>query len=221
MTDARSPLRTLRAALFAAICISLAAMGHSFTSGHDLPLTALLPALPVTAAAAWIAARRRRGAFSIGAALLAAQGALHLWFARVGTVHSAPPSPAGHPAPPPHGASGAGAAADTMIMADGTLLGPSPAAMIAVHLLSAAGCAIWLARGETAFLRLARAVGALAFTPLRPPPTAVPLPAGPRPVPHRHRTAPPRRAVPLTHTLIRRGPPVSAAPRATAPGAAV
>ncbi|GLF94029.1 hypothetical protein [Streptomyces yaizuensis] len=206
MTDARSPLRTLRAALFAAICISLAAMGHSYTSGHDLPLTVLLPAFPVTTALAWVAARRRRGTATIGLGLLAVQGGLHLVFARVQS-HG--------PAPAAHGGTGhePGPAMD--------LLGPSPVAMVTAHLLGAAFCALWLARGEAAFLRLAGAVGALAFTPLRPPVTAVPLPGAPR-LPVRTRTAARLRpGVLLGHTLVRRGPPASAVFRATVPGVTV
>ncbi|MFF8956907.1 hypothetical protein [Streptomyces sp. NPDC014894] len=205
MTDARSPLRALRAALFAAICISLAAMGHSFTSGHDIPLPTLLLALPLTTAAAWLAGARRRGAPAIGLGLLAAQGALHLYFARA-QLHG-PPAPAGH-----HGAP---------LAADPALLGQSPVAMVAAHLVAAAFCALWLARGETAFLRLADAVVALAFTPLRlllavvAPPSAPVVPVRERPAHARRRT------LLLGHTVVRRGPPGALAPRATAPGAAV
>jgi hypothetical protein len=80
MTDARSPIRALRAALFAAVCVTVAAMGHSSVSAHGIPLSALLAAFGVTAAADWLAAGRRRGVPTIGTGLLAVQGALHLIF---------------------------------------------------------------------------------------------------------------------------------------------
>ncbi|MFI1012476.1 hypothetical protein [Streptomyces sp. NPDC020965] len=201
MTDARSPLRALRAALFAAICVSLAAMGHSFASGHDIPLRILLPALIATTAVAWLGAARRRGSLAIGLGLLAVQGALHLVFARAG-LHGAP-APATHHAPPP--------AADL----------PDTGAMIAAHLLAATVCGLWLARGEAAFLRLARAVADLAFTPSLLLLALVRLPETPRP-PTPRRPGVARRHGPLLgHSVVRRGPPAWLVTRATAPGAAV
>ncbi|MFC7309731.1 hypothetical protein ACFQVC_36645 [Streptomyces monticola] len=81
MTDARSPLRAFRAALFAAVCVALAALGHSYMSGHDIPFGALLGAFGITAGLAWCVGGSRRGVPSIAAGLLAVQGALHLIFA--------------------------------------------------------------------------------------------------------------------------------------------
>ncbi|MFI6701957.1 hypothetical protein ACIBJC_23830 [Streptomyces sp. NPDC050509] len=101
MTETGSALRAVRAAAFAAVCVTLAAVGHALTSGasgvsgmsgrsvgsgsgaagHEIPLTALLAAFAVTACAAWLAGGRRRGALSIGAGLLTVQGLLHLFFA--------------------------------------------------------------------------------------------------------------------------------------------
>ncbi|GGZ20888.1 hypothetical protein GCM10010387_12340 [Streptomyces inusitatus] len=209
MTDARSPLRALRAALFTAICVSLAAMGHAFASGHDIPLPALLGALPVTAAAGWLAAARRRGAVSIGLGLLAGQGALHLYFA--GTqMHGPPPGGGGHHA----------GAAVQAALPDPGLLGQSTITMVVAHLAAAAVCGLWLARGEKAFLRLAEAVAAFAFAPLRLLLAVVALPSAPA-VPLRERPANTRsRDLLLGHSLVRRGPPGFDVPRATAPEAA-
>ncbi|MFJ2556834.1 MULTISPECIES: hypothetical protein [unclassified Streptomyces] len=90
MTETGSPLRAVRAVAFAAVCVTLAAVGHALTSGasgasgasgHEISLTALLAAFAVTACAAWLAGGRRRGALSIGAGLLTVQGLLHLFFA--------------------------------------------------------------------------------------------------------------------------------------------
>ncbi len=227
-------MRVLRAALFAAVCIALAAMGHSFISGHDLPVAVLLPAFAATAGAAWLAGARRRGGFLIGTGLIAAQGALHLLFAGArphGTAASSSPHThhdglAG--SLPGDAMSADSTAFDTLTVgataADSTatgLLGHSTAGMLAAHLLAAALCALWLARGEAAFFRLAAAVTALAFTPLRLLLAVTALPEPVRPPVRRTPAARRRRSVLLGHTLVRRGPPAFAAPRTTAPGAAV
>ncbi|WP_167153453.1 hypothetical protein [Streptomyces sp. MBT27] len=112
MTNARSPLRTLRAAMFAALCVALAAVGHAAMSGHDLPLPVLLAAFAVTGAVAWCAAGRRRGLAAIAGGQVAAQGALHLLFARtrpmpmpmrmrMAGMPGMAPAPASEPTPMP------------------------------------------------------------------------------------------------------------------------
>ncbi|MFB6981144.1 hypothetical protein [Streptomyces scopuliridis] len=212
-------------------------MGHSFTSGHEIPLGALWTAFGVTAGVAWLAGGRRRGFRSIGAGLLTVQGGLHLIFA--GT----PPFGGGAtPEHTPHGADGAtGTGTGTgmgMGMREGSGAGMLPvdtavpfgldgsAGMLAAHLLAAAVCALWLARGEAALFRLATALGALAFSPLRllltaarprfaPRPVVAVRPAPGAPAAHRFR------GVVLAHTLSRRGPPASRASRATAPATAL
>ncbi|MFF4228168.1 hypothetical protein [Streptomyces sp. NPDC001820] len=170
------------------------------TSAHDIPIPALLTAFAATSALGWLAGGRRRGVPAIGTGLLAVQGALHLVFSGAG----GPPSRHHHHAEP------VTTAMETM---------DADAGMLAAHFVAAAVCALWLARGEAAFFRLAHAVGHLAFTPLRLLLTVLRLPAAPRPVPQSPR---PRRlhGVHLTHALTRRGPPAFAAPLATAPGAA-
>ncbi|MFJ2113806.1 hypothetical protein ACIOEX_18290, partial [Streptomyces sp. NPDC087850] len=96
------------------------------------------------------------------------------------------------------------------------------AGMVAAHLVVAAVCALWLARGEAALFRLAHAALALAFAPLRLLLATARPPAAPRLI----RAAPGARAahrchgVVLAHALLRRGPPALRVPRATAPGAA-
>lgn len=197
-------MRALRAALFAAVAVTLAATGHLSQSAHDIPPSGLLAALGVTAAAGWLAAGRRRGACSIGAGLLAVQGALHLLF-----------SCTGHTAPHHHAQHEHHATAQTAAEGLGT-------GMLAVHLLAAVGCALWLAHGEAAFFRLAHAALSFAFTPLRPLLRAVPLPE-PQAAPRSSADAADERrhGVVLAHTVVRRGPPAYPVLRATAPGAAV
>lgn len=204
MTDARSPLRALRAALFAAVCVITAAVGHSFMSGHEVPVTGLLAAFAVTCGIAWTVGHRRRGVFAVGGGLLAVQGVLHLVF---GTAQG--------PGADHHRMSGEA----HQQFADASSQGSSSLAMTAVHLAAALVCGLWLARGEAAFFRLARAVGALAFTSLRLLLAVVRAPALPEPVrPRGSRTT--RRhghGVVLAHTLSRRGPPRVPSTRATAP----
>ncbi|MGW2305308.1 hypothetical protein [Streptomyces sp. NPDC001809] len=247
MTDARSPLRALRAALFAVVCVTLAAVGHSSMSAHQLPPLALLGAFALTAAAAWAAAGRRRGAGAIAGALFVLQGALHLLFSLAGS-HA---GDTGHPAPPHdmagthdmHGMTGMHAMTDTLT--DGTPPTPHPSTfmptfmdmdmdmgmgmgmgmdmtsgMLAAHLLAALLCGLWLAHGETAFLTLARAALAHAFTPLRLLLTRPQAPDTTRRPARRHRHGAHRpHTVVLAHTLSRRGPPRPPAPRATTLGA--
>ncbi|QDY80832.1 hypothetical protein FQU76_07670 [Streptomyces qinzhouensis] len=178
-----------------------------FISGHDLPPAVLLPAFAVAAATGWLAGARRRGPLAIGTGLLTAQGALHFLYAR---AQADPAAPAGH-----HPGTGPAEA-----------MGGLPAGaigMLVVHIVGAVICALWLARGEEAFFRLARAVAALAFTPLRLLLASPDAPHAPRRPAVPRTTAPARSgaAALLGHTLVRRGPPPPSGIRATAPGAAV
>ncbi|MFJ7126926.1 hypothetical protein [Streptomyces sp. NPDC098101] len=249
MTDARSPLRALRAALFAVVCVALAAVGHSSMSAHRLPATALLGAFAVTAAVAWAAAGRRRGTPAIAGALLTLQGALHVLFSTTGAHGSTTSAPGGSAAAhhathgthamhamhtmhgthamhgtavPTAGTEGAASALDPAVaqaVDSATASGPG---MVAVHLLAALLCGLWLAHGEAAFFALARAALAYAFTPLRLLRALVRVPDAPRgPVRRARRNAHRPHTVVLAHTLSRRGPPRPSASRATVLGAHV
>ncbi|WP_216827255.1 hypothetical protein [Streptomyces sp. ADI95-16] len=97
--------------------------------------------------------------------------------------------------------------------------------MIAAHLLAALFCAGWLAWGEVAVFRLARALGATALLAARPLASALALvrtqvaPVPPRPAPRRTCARPRRlRGAVHAHAVVRRGPPGGRALRATAPG---
>ncbi|WP_267245533.1 hypothetical protein [Streptomyces sp. PR69] len=190
-------------------------------SAHGIPVAALLIAFAVTAALAWLAGGRRRGVPAIGAGLLAVQGALHLIFSGGQPAAHHMPARGAHRTPHTHGNHGQHAPHHEM-----TGIGlDADTGMLAAHLLAALICAVWLARGEAAFFRLARTVGALAFTPLRLLLAAVRLclPEPPRPAAgclHRLR-ADRGHGVLLAHTLVRRGPPPRPAHHVTVPGAAV
>ncbi|MFF0748423.1 hypothetical protein [Streptomyces sp. NPDC004267] len=248
MTHPRSPLRALRAALFAAVCVTLAAVGHSSMSAHSIPVSSLLAAFAATTVLAWAAAGRRRGPAVLVPGLAAVQGALHLLFgagepggtaAGAGSMAGSMAHMPGMTMPMGAGAgSGMGAGTATALhagMSSGMGSGTgsalhagmstgmgSGAGMLAVHVLAALACGLWLARGEAALFALARTAGALALAPLRVALAVVrllvPVPPPPRPV--RPRT-PARvlRGVLLAQAVPRRGPPRLSAPRATALGA--
>ncbi|MEU9028280.1 hypothetical protein AB0D46_12200 [Streptomyces sp. NPDC048383] len=91
MSGTPAPLRVVRAAMFAAVCVALGALGHSYMSGTNVPLGTLTAAFAVTGALAWLAAGRRRGPTGIGAALLGVQAALHLTFSAA-QAHASPPA---------------------------------------------------------------------------------------------------------------------------------
>ncbi|MFD9471595.1 hypothetical protein [Streptomyces goshikiensis] len=336
MPDTFAPMRATRAAMFAAVCVALAAAGHSYMSGMDIPMTGLLCAFGVIGALAWLAAGRRRGPYGITASLLAAQGVLHLTLTLSGS--QTPATTAGHPHPPapglpatasgssptegmPHtspppavdGLSGSSAmdgvhhmpglpaspavdglsgvpglsassamdgvhhmsgpsvmdgvggmggmdhmtglsgssvmdgltgmtglsggsgltGLDGMTGMDGldwltglfAMAGHGGLGMIVAHLLAALFCAGWLAWGEVAVFRLARALGATALLAARPLASALALvrtqvaPVPPRPAPRRTCARPRRlRGAVHAHAVVRRGPPGGRALRATAPG---
>ncbi|MFJ8211593.1 hypothetical protein [Streptomyces sp. NPDC096033] len=131
----RAPLRAMRAAMFAAVCVALGALGHSYMSGMDVPFALLLGAFAVTAALAWTAAGRRCGPLGITTALLAVQAALHLTFS-AGQGHGATPmADHHHPMPHPAGATFPTAAAGT------THAGTARTAGLADGLGSASGAA--------------------------------------------------------------------------------
>lgn len=85
--------RAVRAALFAAVCVLLAATGHILMSGRPVAGGVLGAAFAATSAAAWAVGARERGLFSVTAAATAVQTALHSAFSWAqsgdgGTAHA-------------------------------------------------------------------------------------------------------------------------------------
>jgi hypothetical protein len=148
-------LRSARAAVFAVVCIAVSALGHTMVSPASIPLHALFPAWVVVFTAARCAAGRERGFGAVAALMLAAQGALHLWFAA--TTHAIAAHPAttcmSMPGMPP-----------VMSMPASCPVGSEAAlppwamsaAMLAAHLAAALAGAWWLHRGEAALYALGR-----------------------------------------------------------------
>ncbi|MGW4490807.1 hypothetical protein [Streptomyces sp. NPDC004376] len=84
--------RTVRAAVFAAVCVLFAALGHVMMSGAHVPLWALALGVAVTGAVGWCLAGRERGLPLVVTAVVATQTALHTAFsyAQSGPRHTSP-----------------------------------------------------------------------------------------------------------------------------------
>ncbi|WP_328873061.1 hypothetical protein OHT76_24815 [Streptomyces sp. NBC_00287] len=198
--------RTIRAAVFAAVCVLLAALGHVLMSGSHVPAWALAAGVVATSAVGWMLAGRERGLPLIVTVVVAAQTGLHSAFSRAqstpatdmgaGHMHSMDAMDMSHM---DHGASMT-AAADSS----------SSFGMLAAHLLAALLCGLWLAYGEKAAFRILRAVAGWLAAPLRllldlPVPQERPRLRPDRSRPHRV----PRLL--LVHAITSRGPPVGLA----------
>lgn len=78
--DAGQVLRGLRAAVFAVVCVLLAALGHVVMSDATIPAWMLCAAGAGTAAGAWCCAGRERGPLLVGLLTVGTQAALHTAF---------------------------------------------------------------------------------------------------------------------------------------------
>ncbi|MFE9765451.1 hypothetical protein ACFYPC_13120 [Streptomyces sp. NPDC005808] len=184
-------VRSLRAAVFAVLCVLLAAGGHGLATGEAPPLWADGAGVLVLFAAGCLLSGRERSLVGIGAGMLAAQAGLHLGF------EAARPPMAMHM----HGAHM-----------------PHQHAMTshatAAHLAAALLATWWLRRGEAALWSLLRRAvtlvpGLAAWWRVRTGPSRAPAhwksvgrnTAEPRPL----------RQVLLRHAVSRRGPPAGLA----------
>ncbi|MEW2516045.1 hypothetical protein [Streptomyces sp. NPDC046870] len=205
-------VRTVRTAVFAAVCVVLAALGHVLMSGRDVPAWALAAGLAGTGGAGWCLTGRERGPALVVPLVVAAQAALHSAFSLARTA-----SP-GTPPPPAPVSPGMGAMpTDAMDMAhmahmahptDGT--GWSASGMLAAHLLAALLTGLWLAYGERAAFRILRAVAGRLAAPLR---LLLALPAAGHPGPRLRRPRSDRAPSLelLIHAITSRGPPTGTA----------
>ncbi|MFJ2563239.1 hypothetical protein ACIP6V_20690 [Streptomyces sp. NPDC088770] len=72
--------RTIRAAVFAAVCVLLATLGHVLMSDTAVPWWALAVATVVSGGTALCLAGRERGLLLVLSVAVAVQAALHVWF---------------------------------------------------------------------------------------------------------------------------------------------
>ncbi|MFF8034845.1 MULTISPECIES: hypothetical protein [unclassified Streptomyces] len=231
--------RTTRAAVFAAVCVLLAALGHVLMSGTGVPWWALGTATAATGGAAWCLAGRERGVLLVSSAVVAVQTALHTWFSYA-QESAAPSGPAvppmsadagphslahlGHLGHAVHSAAHGGATAESSTAATGVMAsmdaltgtghttgGTSSTGMLAAHLLAALLCGLWLAYGERAAFRTLRAVAGWLAAPLRLPLALAAPPPRPRVVARRGRDSRTPRRLLLVHAITSRGPPAGTA----------
>ncbi|WP_316754463.1 hypothetical protein [Streptomyces herbicida] len=213
--------RTIRAAVFAAVCVLLAALGHVLMSGSDVPGWTLAGGVAVTGGAGWCLAGRERGLPLIVTVVVAAQTLLHEAFS---LAQSAADGLSSMDMSTMGGMDMGSMRMDSMDMGSMNMghmgashMGHSAGAdssslgMLAAHLLAALLCGLWLAYGEKAAFRILRAVAARLAAPLR---LLLGLPVTPdRPrlrVRRRRPDRTPRRLLPAD-PITSRGPPVGTA----------
>lgn len=220
--------RTVRAAVFAAVCVLLGALGHTVMSGSSVPWWLLGAAAAGIGCVGWALAARERGLGLIVFVVVVTQGVLHWGFSlaqsaghQAATVSDAPMAPMG--AHSPHMRStdmsmdmgqARHAGLDLLACLVRCLGGGTQSlGMYAVHLLAALLCGLWLGYGERAACRLMRAVAGWLAAPLRLVLALPALPRRPRVLLRRSRSrwAPPR--LHLVHAITPRGPPAGAAVR--------
>ncbi|GAA1401921.1 hypothetical protein GCM10009639_44790 [Kitasatospora putterlickiae] len=83
MTDR---IRSLRAVVFAALCVALAATAHVAMAGSGVSAPVLVGAFGLTLGLTWLLAGRRRGLTVISCWMVVAQTALHLTFQQAGSL---------------------------------------------------------------------------------------------------------------------------------------
>ncbi|MER6024638.1 hypothetical protein [Streptomyces sp. NPDC001851] len=216
--------RAIRAAVFAAMCVLLAALGHVLMSGTDVPAWALAAGGAATGAVGWCLAGRERGLPLIVTVVVAAQTVLHEAFSYAQSASGTSGTSGG---PAAMGMSGMDAMHSSMDMGamhtghtgmspmdhmghsmDG---GTSSFGMLAAHLLAAVLCGLWLAYGEKAAFRILRATAGWLAAPLRLLLALPGTPDRPRVHPRRRRSDRAPRLLLLVHAITSRGPPVGTA----------
>ncbi|TQJ56828.1 hypothetical protein [Streptomyces sp. SLBN-115] len=192
-------VRSLRAAVFAAVCVLLAAAGHGLATGDTPPPWADGAGFLAVFTAGWLLGARERALPGIGAAMLATQAGLHVAFDAARSRTAARTMPA-MPMTSAHGTHAHGMHLHAHTASAMT------AHATAAHVLAALAASWWLRRGEAALWSLLR--WAAAFLPglgawwrvtPAPPPVPSVRPAAPAPVPLRQLL--------LRHAVSRRGPP--------------
>jgi hypothetical protein len=223
MEDIRPRLRALRAALFAALCVTLSSTSHVLMSHTPLPLTVVGGAFGgVFALAYLLGGRRERGFWPIAGLMVPLELAVDTLFT---AGQQACYGPAGGPV------TGSWWSFHETFLCSGGQVGPQlsavpggataaqmpstvlPWLLLAVHVSVGLLASWWLRRGEAALHRVLRSVAAAAFRPLLLAAAArTGLTAAPRRVrPAARTSAGPLAARPLLHSVVRRGPPVPVA----------
>ncbi len=155
--DDRPVVPTLRAAVFAAVCVALAETAHRLMSHDQVPFPATVAAFAAVFVLARMAAGRERGIVSINAMMLLVQAALHVWFNSTQSTIGRPVVAGCAPMPSMAGMDPA-AMASTASMAPMSMCGDhyrwglmallhTGHGMLAAHGIAAFACAAWLRHG--------------------------------------------------------------------------
>jgi hypothetical protein len=205
--------RTVRAAVFAAVCVLLAALGHVLMSGAHVPAWALAAGLAGTGIVGWCLAGRERGLALVVTVVVVAQTALHQAFSYaqsasgstsmnsdmdMGVAHM----DMSHMDHMGHTASHSMPSMSLPSMSFG---------MLAAHLLAALLSGLWLAYGERAVFGILRTVAGWLAAPLRLLLALPTPPHRPRLVVRRRRSERAPRLLLLVHAITSRGPPLGTA----------
>jgi hypothetical protein len=201
--SASPAVRSLRAAVFAVLCVLLAAGGHGLASGQAPPLWADAAGLLPVFAAGVLLGGRERSLVGIGGGMLAAQAGLHLAFeaaeSRTRTAMTM------------HGTSMAQARMSHGHMVRAHMSHPHAwvAHTTIGHVAAALLATWWLRRGEAALWSLLRRAAVLvpglaAWWRVRAAPSPEPVRGGVR---RSVAALRPLRQVLLRHAVSRRGPP--------------
>ncbi|MDT0309194.1 hypothetical protein RM780_19825 [Streptomyces sp. DSM 44917] len=213
-----SGIRVARAAVFAALTVTLSAGAHVLLSGTPLPLPAVAAVTAAVFALAWsLAGEHERGYRAIAALLLPLQlGADTVFTTGQETCYG----PGGGPVTGPLRLMGvdllcAGGDVGTPLAG---LAAPHQAAdpagpwlLLSAHLVAGLAAAAWLRCGERALARLLRSAAAATFRPLLLAVAALGAARAAHPAPRLPRPRASRAALPglplLSHSVLRRGPP--------------
>lgn len=236
MGISRTPLRTLRAALFTALVVTLSVGSHVLLSGVPLPVSTVAALGAAVFVLAYALAGRERGFAPIAAVLVPLELAADTLFTTGQHVCYGPSGGpvagalralgldvlcGGTPVGAPFGATAFGPApfghAGAREQLSVLLASPDPALpwlLLGAHVAVGLLAALWLRHGEAALAGLVRTAAVCAFRPLL---LAVASTAGALPVPGPKRPHSPRetagtllRTRRLTHSVGRRGPPAAA-----------
>jgi hypothetical protein len=219
-------LRAVRAALFAALCVTLSSTSHVLLSRTPLPATLVATVFAAVFAVAFATGRRERGYWAVAGLLVPMELAADTLFT---TGQRTCYGPGGGPVTGPLRSFGAdvicgggtvgeaqlpGAAA----LRDGTTAAAAqpwlPWLLLAVHVSVGLLASWWLRRGEAALARSLRAAGVVALGPLVRAAAvlrALPAAAGTRPPAVRPGAPRPRPWLAVAHCVVRRGPPAALA----------
>jgi hypothetical protein len=226
MDMATAGIRTVRAVVFTALCVTLSAGSHVLLSGAPLPLVPLFAVTAVIFLLAFALADRERGYGRIAAVLIPLElladtvftSGQHTCYGQAGGPVTGSLRSVGVDLLCGGGEIGAALAPSAHPGHGLPRLGPletapaaTPFVLLAAHVAVGLVAAAWLRRGEAALAGLLRAASATAFRPLR-----LAFAAGRRlphtyegglPAPLRPRRAAGPHTLLLTHSVLRRGPP--------------